>query len=139
MLFLYSELVSFAAFNFAFSQELPKQIMRIHPSVSTILTCFLICLLTNPGVKAADTTLIDVINLPYSINTVASDSAGTVWLTGARGLQYYDFEKETFITSNSSYKSHIIAEQGRVTKFISRGAAKSLENSLMLYLRKLIS
>jgi AraC-like DNA-binding protein len=67
--------------------------------------------------NAADTTLIDVINLPYSVHSIASDSAGTVWLTGARGLQYYDFEKENFITSDASYKFFIIAENGQIVKY----------------------
>ncbi len=49
-------------------------------------------------IQAADTLLTDLITLPYNIRTIASDSAGTIWITGARGLEYYDAKKEDFVT-----------------------------------------
>ena len=79
-----------------------------------------LCTLIDIEVKAADTTLIGVITLPYNVNTIASDSVGTIWISGARGIQYYDFERENFITTDPSYKSHIVADQGEITRFKGR-------------------
>ena len=92
--------------------------MRIDFSTCSPLIVLLLCALTGSGVKAADTTLIEVITLPYNIKTIASDSAGTIWLSGARGLQYYDFEKGTFVTTDPSVKGEILADQGRVIEYI---------------------
>ena len=94
--------------------------MRINSSTYSIVLSIILCALTYTRVKAADTTLIRVITLPYNIKTIASDSAGTVWISGARGIQYYDFDKETFITTDPSYKSHIIADQGKMIRFEGR-------------------
>jgi hypothetical protein len=52
---------------------------------------FIVSALTINIVWAGDTTLIDVVTLPYSIKTVASDSTGKIWISGARRLQYYDY------------------------------------------------
>lgn len=62
--------------------------------------------------SAADTTLIGLLSLPYNINTIASDSAGTIWLTGARGLEYYDFEKEAFVIADPFFKEYNLTPQG---------------------------
>jgi len=65
-------------------------------------------------IQAADTLLTDLITLPNNIKTIASDSAGTIWITGARGLQYYDAKKEGFVTVDPSNKGYIISHQGEV-------------------------
>ncbi|TNE47708.1 MAG: AraC family transcriptional regulator [Bacteroidetes bacterium] len=67
--------------------------------------------------NAQDTLLVDFIHLPYSINTIANDSTGTIWVTGARGLEYYDFEREAFVQTNPDLKDKIIAIGGKVTPF----------------------
>ena len=89
--------------------------MRLIPSFGFILV---ISVFANAGAKASDTLLIDLITLPYNINTIANDSAGTIWLTGARGLQYYDFEERVFVTTDPSIKDHIYTDQGRVVRYI---------------------
>lgn len=82
--------------------------------------CMLIMVLNVwQAAQAADTTLIDVITLPYNINTIASDSNGTIWLSGARGLQYYDFDQEIFVTTDSSFTFKILAEEGKVIRYLS--------------------
>jgi len=83
----------------------------------TILTIGFFTLLASTA-KSNDTTLVKVINLPYSIYTIANDSIGNIWISGSRGLQYYDFDKESFISSDPSFKAHIISEEGEIMPFV---------------------
>lgn len=95
-----------------------------HFKAFIFLFAYILGVSINVNVKAADTTLVEVINFNYSINTIAGDSTGTIWLSGKKGLQYYDYKKETFITTEPSYKNEIIADNGAIVKFTPKSTLK---------------
>lgn len=63
-------------------------------------------------VSASDTVLVDFISLPFHIKTLASDSSGTIWISGGMGLYY--FEGKEFVQKYQGYSGHIINKNGSI-------------------------
>ena len=55
--------------------------------------------------RSSDTILVDFIHLKQNIKTIASDSSGTIWISGGLGLQYWDGER--FIVKEPNYDKFI--------------------------------
>lgn len=64
--------------------------------------------------NAQDTLLLDYLYLSYPVNSVAADSLGQIWISGARGLEKYNFRKERFDLVNDKTFGLIVPHEGEV-------------------------
>jgi AraC-like DNA-binding protein/ligand-binding sensor domain-containing protein len=62
--------------------------------------------------RSSDTILVDLIHVTQNIKTIASDSTGTIWISGGLGLQYWDGER--FIVKESNYDKFILEYEGKI-------------------------
>jgi AraC-like DNA-binding protein/ligand-binding sensor domain-containing protein len=70
-----------------------------------LLLCSIFC-------RSSDTILVDFLHLTQNIKTIASDSNGTIWISGGLGLQYWDGKR--FVVKEPHYDKFIMEYEGKI-------------------------